>query len=360
MNENSSKADIKEEKGAKQSAQAKKKGIWSRTWLHIIFLFFLFPVGAILLWFKSSMRFPIKIFLTLLFGVIFIAVLFTDPQTSDAPEIAAVSPTPAEPETISLAKVNPSPVMEVPAFSMPTGLTSIVESIEAERLDDGGIAFVGKIHLPKGTEFKLTLRKSGNDAIQGQANFNLTNGGKFLTVPFTNKGEPHKAGNYRVELLAHFNAAWKQPPDTMKVVGKKGLALPENLSIPNDKEFPEQGRYIEVNENVRFPRLTPKYVALHAVKNARLTLPDQGKSAETVESVVNFFHNNCTQFPSVFKGCKVFGWHADEDENGAWIVTLKYQDSGKPTEAKWQYSPKTRAVKYIDYNAKLLSWSPAE
>ena len=53
----------------------KKLRFWSRTWVHIIFLIFLYPVGVILLFAKSTLGIGAKIAMTIVFGLFFLFCL---------------------------------------------------------------------------------------------------------------------------------------------------------------------------------------------------------------------------------------------------------------------------------------------
>jgi hypothetical protein len=229
------------------------------------------------------------------------------------------------------------------------GVDSLIQQVSATRTEDGGIIILGKTKLPKGTKLMIDISRSGS--LLGQANVTVNEGGSFSSEPFTNKGKPHKSGLYKVTITSHFTSIW-QSNDVLLQVGKNGAKLPPGQLVPDDPEFPKAGGHLEVSFDITFPGMSPEQQALHTVWEAVLTVQGKGRSADAIKDVVAYFVKG--------GGFKPTGWSAKLSSNGVWIVTLNCIDAGEKKQAQWEYNPNTKAVKYLDPLAKLLSWTPSE
>lgn len=238
-------------------------------------------------------------------------------------------------------------------FVIPTDITSFLDHVDALRDFDGGIRFEGKIRLPRGTLFILNLNRPGNERILGGDKFALSDDtGTFRTGAFTDHGKPIKEGKYKIELIAHFDEPWQQPDRVIEVAGRYGTKLPRNLSVPRDREFPDRERYIEIETVVTLPPLSPEAIAVQAVKNAKLVVPEHGRATDNVEFIVTY----------ALRGLRgqIVGWTAKRSGNNTWEVTLQYLIDNKKYEAKWEYDSNRRQVKYLNFEAKVFSWLPRE
>jgi hypothetical protein len=122
--------------------------------------------------------------------------------------------------------------------------------------------------------------------------------------------------------------------------------------VPEDPELPKAGGYLEVFFGINFPGISLELQAVQTVKDAILTLPEKGRSADPIINVAAYFEKA--------GGFKTIDWAAKQSSNGLWIVTLNCIDAGKKKQAQWGFFPRPKTVKYIDPLAKLLSWLPRE
>src|SRR5262249_41718527 len=168
------------------------------------------------------------------------------------------------------------------------------------------------------------------------------------------------AGRYTVKLTSIFNSGWQ----SIEVLRKAGVdldergrssmqtdptALPKTADFkPFDREFPQASRFLDVTRQVVIPAAAPTEVALSAVKSAHLTTPEHGRSELNLEQTTRLF--------ALTGGFEPIGWSSAPGDGGRWIVTLDCRDGGTRKEAKWEYDPKTKRVRYLDPLAKTLSW----
>lgn len=109
---------------------------YNKTWVIVLFLIFLFPVGLILMWNKScKWKTPVKIIISALIGFIFICSLSnydntqtTSVKTTPNPTITA---TPSSKPTPAITpSPTPEPVAEVPATAPIEDLPDNSSSVE--------------------------------------------------------------------------------------------------------------------------------------------------------------------------------------------------------------------------------------
>jgi len=229
------------------------------------------------------------------------------------------------------------------------GVESLIQQVSATRTENGGIVILGKAKLPKGTILMIDISRSG--PLLGQTKVTVNEEGSFSSEPFTDKNKPHTSGLYKVTITSYFINIW-QSDDVLIKVGKNGAKLPPGQLVPDDPEFPKAGGHLEVSFDITFPGLSPELQALQTVKEAILTLPGKGRSADPIKDVVTYFEKA--------GGFKATGWSAKQSSNGLWIVTLNCIDAGERKQAQWEFNPRTKTVKYLDPLAKLLSWLPRE
>ena len=226
---------------------------------------------------------------------------------------------------------------------------SLIQQISARRIENGGIVIFGKSILPKGTILMIDISRPGR--LLGQTKVTVNEQGNFSSEPFTDNNKPHPSGLYKVTITSYFTKIW-QSDDVLNKTGESGNKLPSALLLPDDPEFPKAGGHLEVSFDLTFPGVSPELQAIQAVKDARLTLPDKGRSADPIKDVIAYFEKA--------GGFTAIGWSANQSLNGLWIVTLNCIDAGKRKQAQWEFNPKNKIVKYLDPLAKLLSWLPSE
>jgi len=245
----------------------------------------------------------------------------------------------------------------VPA-ALPGGESSLVDALRADR-GTSGVVISGKVaEVPTGTRVDLELNQRDGKSLKTppSASVRLRDDGTFSTEPFTSL----PAGRYAVTMTSMFTSIW-QTPEVLRAVGvdvdAQGRSqpytdprkLPRTADFkPFDREFPEASRYLEVVRQVVVPPAPAGDAAIETVKAAHLTLPDQGRSELNIEQVTRLF--------SLMPGFKPLSWSSTAGEAGRWIVVLQCLDGGAQKEAKWEYDPKTKRVRYLDPLAKSLSW----
>ena len=92
-----------------------------------------------------------------------------------------------------------------------TGLSSgvaILKSFEPSRMANGTVRVSGDVRLPDSTRLQIAIRAPGGGVSLAMAQA-VVLGGRFDTPPMLGEHGPLPAGDYRFELLAHFNADWQ-------------------------------------------------------------------------------------------------------------------------------------------------------
>ena len=243
-----------------------------------------------------------------------------------------------------------------PTWSPPPDSTrSLIAKLESERNSEGAVAFKGRILLPPETLVWLTVKsgKRPSDPIK----VHLGADGSFVSEPYTQNGASPRPGRYKVEVLSWFNGPW-QSPEVLSLVGEGGTKLPKAALVPEDNEFPLAAGRLEETRTVTFPDLSSDLVAINVVKNARLSTPENGLSADPVKGVVELFESGYAKTDP--DNLRATGWTAERVVGGRWVVTMHFLDSHHPKEANWEYDPATGKVRYLNPEAKNFSWSPAQ
>lgn len=237
------------------------------------------------------------------------------------------------------------------AFKVDPSARAIFTAPEITRGDDGGVRFTCHAMLPEGTKAMVSVLSTGRGRILGQDSPDVGPNGLLTAGPFTNKGEALPVEEVKVEVEARFQP-WIQSKEVMDLVGVGGGKLPKAALRSDDPDLPPAAQtsfHAEEVFKVNLPPLSAAYEAIHAVKTARLTLPDKGRSASAIQTVVEDFAKAPGFVPK--------GWSATQ-LNGLWTVSLACTDGDHPDTAQWSFDPKTRQVKYLNKTAKLLSWEP--
>jgi len=106
-----------------------------------------------------------------------------------------------------------------------TGLSvgaAIVKRFEPYRMANGAVRVTGDARLPDSTLLQIAIRAPGGGASVAMSQVVVV-GGRFDTPPLLGDHGPLPAGDYRFELLAHFDADW-QPARVLRETGN-GLGL---------------------------------------------------------------------------------------------------------------------------------------
>ncbi len=238
----------------------------------------------------------------------------------------------------------------------PDSTRSLVAEFSSERSAEGALVFHGRVLLPPGTVLWLILKPPGRKPFE-PAKVSLGADGGFTSEAITDNGALLRPGGYKVVVLSWFNGAW-QSPEVMSLVGEDGEKLPKRPLTPVDKEFPLAAGRLEETRAFILPDLSPERMAIEAVKNARLSTPENGRSADPVRGVVAYFESVYANTDP--DNTRATGWSAHQGPDGKWTVTMDYLDAHKPKQAHWEYDPSTKHVRYLDPEAKMFSWTPKE
>jgi hypothetical protein len=175
----------------------------------------------------------------------------------------------------------------------------------------------------------------------------LQAGGVFQAGPF----DLPNPGTYRVHVTAHFNGAW-QSPGILSAVGSNGTKLPKSALKPDDPEFPQSGGHLDYSGSVNVPELSAELGAVEAVKRAKLFVQGKGQAVDTIAEIVKYFDAPGMEF---YPG----EWSAQLAADGTWKVSLQHRWGKEQKTANWEYDPRSKRVKYLNPEAKMLSWIPA-
>ena len=89
------------------------------------------------------------------------------------------------------------------------------------------------------------------------------------------------------------------------------------------------------------------------MKRAKLYVRGKGQAVDTVADIVKFFTAPHTGFhPGA--------WRAVDLGAGKWRVSLSHRWGSEDKLANWEYNSRSGKVSYLDPEAKMLSWIPAE
>ena len=95
-----------------------------------------------------------------------------------------------------------------------------------------------------------------------------------------------------------------------------------------------------------------------------LTVPGSGRSATDVEANIALFISDTSELAKAFhgdgaKGMKpAKGWIARKTDGNNVEVIFDYTDGDTPKQAIWTVALNSGVVKYVNEDAKTLSWTP--
>jgi hypothetical protein len=252
-----------------------------------------------------------------------------------------------------VAQTSPSAPPSPPAYVIPpTGTASLVGGVAVSRNAEGGLIVTGNVALPPGTKIWVENIDPKTGANLGQDDVIIQPGGSFTSDSFTHGDSAWSAGPGRIEITAMFNSSWQTPDVQAQIGGESGAKLPQSALVPDDPEFPNGARHLDEFYALTFPPLSDQAKAIEHVKLATLSTPDGGTSSAPVGQVINYYiqaDNGAT---------KGLSWTATE-QAGKWDVACTYIDAQQQKTANWEYDSVTKKVRYLDPNAKLLSWLPS-
>jgi hypothetical protein len=122
------------------------------------------------------------------------------------------------------------PAQELSFEQLPdtTGLTRgapVLESLEASRMTSGAVRVTGRVHLPDGTKLQVAIKQPGGRVSVAMAQV-FVEDGRFDTPPLIGENGPLPRGDYRLELLGHFDHDWQSDGVLRAMGGGLGLRGP--------------------------------------------------------------------------------------------------------------------------------------
>lgn len=257
------------------------------------------------------------------------------------------------------AQASPLP----PAYVIPpAGTSSLVRGIVISRSTEGGILVSGQVALPTGAKILVRNVNPRTGSLLGQVYLGVLLSGSFGGGGFMNNGTPWPPGAGKIEILAMFNNSWQSPAVQAQIGGGSGAKLPQSALVPDDPRVPNGPRHLDEFFSVTFPPISDETKAIEHVKVATLSTPNGGRSSAPVDKAIDW-HMKAD------KGVIPGTWSASE-HSGKWDVVYRYtffpnsdapqSDPDRytfvPETATWEYDPATGKVKYLDPNARHLSW----
>jgi len=234
----------------------------------------------------------------------------------------------------------------------PAGTKSLVSAVEVYRDAQANVIVKGKILLPQDTKIVVDVFRANSRKLKDLVGESKTIVGfqnSFSAGPF---GIP-KAGRYDVEITSYFNGPWQQPAEVIAAVGAEGTKLPRAALVPEDAEFADRGGHVDSVTSVTVPPLPPEFQAIEAVKRSKLFVRGKGQAVDSVADIVKFFAKPGLEF---YPGT----WSAEKLENAKWKVSLQHRWGKDAKTANWEYDSRTGQVRYLDPEAKMLSWIPSK
>src|SRR5262245_29602601 len=100
-----------------------------------------------------------------------------------------------------------------------TGLSAgpaVLERFEPYRMSNGAVRVSGRVRLPDGTKLQSAMKQPRGRASVAMAQV-FVRSAQFATPPLLGEHGPLPEGDYRFELLGHFDSLW-QSPDVMRAM----------------------------------------------------------------------------------------------------------------------------------------------
>lgn len=265
--------------------------------------------------------------------------------------VAGCSSSDRTPKPEAVAEAEPSGSKEPPTrphYQLPPeGTKDLVTAVDVRRPDGGLVEISAAVSLPINTQVwvQLYTQNNKNEAVLTLKE-HLHEDGILKTQPF----ELAKSGKYRLRLSAHFNNIW-QSPAVRELVGDEGKKLPITALEPNDREFPSEGGSMESWHDIVVPLMSEKYSAIQKVKDSKLFVQDKGQAVDTVSEITKFYGP---------LGLRAVKWDAEEVPGHKWNVSLDHYWGDERKTAHWEFDSASQRVRYLDPEAKLLSWLPED
>jgi hypothetical protein len=101
-----------------------------------------------------------------------------------------------------------------------TGLSAgaaVLEQFEPYRMDNGAVRVRGRMRLPDSTKVQIAIKQPRGTVSVAMAHVRVL-GGQFDSPPLLGDHGPLPKGDYRFEVLVHFDADW-QPTRVLRELG---------------------------------------------------------------------------------------------------------------------------------------------
>ncbi|QQP87545.1 superinfection immunity protein [Skermanella sp. TT6] len=229
------------------------------------------------------------------------------------------------------------------------GVASLIERIALRRNAEGHIELRLRVLLPIGTQIKVSVSpEAAPDEFTYTARISI--GNELWIAGISRHGRPWPEGVYRIVIRADFEHG-VQDDHVVAATGENGVKLPHSATQPADPEFPHHARVLHEELKLTFPPVDQATKAIEAVKLAKLHVQSKGDSSRYVEEIVRL------RFQSVADDALIDEpWRAERSGDRVWTVRLHYAKQGKTVVAEWSYEEEGSGVKYLNPNAKALSF----
>ena len=278
------------------------------------------------------------------------------------------------------AGCSPEPERTVRPYSLPAEMT-----LEAHALrgPEGELYITGTTNFPDG--MKLWVHVGFPKPVALDDDVRISNS-KFQTKalwqeipnPFFNskiakfpdaaklkvRKKPIRAGSYRVQFEAYFNSGWQKQEVLTMLGGDGGKKLQGKMFKDLNLDVVDSSKTLDYSIAVELPALTSEARAISLVKAAVLTVPGEGRSATDVEANIDLTITDSAVLARTSHGANAKGmlpakgWIARAKDKGNYEVIFDYTEGDAPDQAIWSVDLKTGIVRYVNENAKSLSWTP--
>lgn len=126
------------------------------------------------------------------------------------------------------SREKPQPPLTFEHLPDTTGLSqgaAILKSFSPYRMPNGAVRVTGETRLPDSTKLQIAIRAPGSPVSLAMAQV-VVLGGRFESPPLLGDLGPLPAGNYRFEVLAHFDADWQPASVLHEIASGDGLRGP--------------------------------------------------------------------------------------------------------------------------------------
>ncbi len=129
---------------------------------------------------------------------------------------------------VACSREKAAPELSFETLPDTTGLSEgapVVERFEPYRMSNGAVRVTGRARLPDGTKLQIAIKEPSGVVSVAMAQV-FVQGSTFDTPPLIGERGPLPAGNYRFEVLTHFNSDWQSPAVLRALRGGQGLRGP--------------------------------------------------------------------------------------------------------------------------------------